>query len=201
MVSLRQIRYFIATAGHRFALQQISRDEIEHRLVEGSLDIAVMLVSNLRNEAEIEAEVLMPSCREKDAVSLADVVRDPYVMPNVDEVDRTAMRHWEPTPYRPKVIFSTSSVEAVRSMVALGMGITILSNMEHRPWLLEGRHIELRPVIDHVPSMDVGLAWRRGITRSERPRVSHGRTFRGSSHGFVNADVLAPGAIDRGSPP
>ena len=193
----------------------LRRDEIEHRLVDGSLDIAVMLVSNLRKEAGIESEVLMPPPRhlrpcaarhlmEKDAVSLAEVVHDPYVMPDVDEADRTATRYWEPTPYRPKVIFSTSSVEAVRSMVALGLGITILSNMAHRPWSLEGQHIELRPVIDHAPSMDVGLAWQRGITMSERTRVTHdylGRTLRGSSHGFVNADVLAPGAIDQGSPP
>ena len=196
-------------------MQEIPRDEIEHRLVDGRLDIAVMLVSNLRNEAEIDSEVLMPSPRhlwlcadhhlmEKDAVSLAEVAREPYVMLNVDEADRTAMRYWEPTPYRPKVIFSTSSVEAVRSMVALGMGVTILSNMVYRPWSLEGQHIELRPVIDHVPSMDVGLAWRHGITMSEPARAFHdylGRTFRGSSHGFVNADVVSPGAIDQGSPP
>lgn len=190
-------------------MKEISRDEIEHRIVDGRLDIAVMLVSNLGNEAEIDSETLMCSPRqlwlgadhhlmEKDAVSLAEVAREPYVMLNVDEADRTALRYWEPTPYRPKVIFSTSSVEAVRSMVALGMGVTILSNMVYRPWSLEGHHIEVRPVTDQVPSMDVGLAWRRGVTMSPPTRIFYDylrRTFRGSSHGFVNTDVLAPGPI------
>ena len=72
---------------------------------------------------------------------------------------------------------------------------TILSNMVYRPWSLEGRHIEVRPVIDHVPSMDVGLAWRRGAAMSEPARVFYeylGRTFRGSSHGLVDADALGP---------
>lgn len=193
-------------------MQEISRDEIEQRIVDGSLDIAVMLVSNLRNGAEIDSEILLRSPRqlwlcvdhhlmEKEAVSLAEVAREPYVMLNVDEADRTALRYWEPTAYRPRVIFSTSSVEAVRSMVALGMGVTILSNMVYRPWSLEGQHIEVRPVSDHVPSMDIGLAWRRGATMSSPTRVFYeylGRTFKSSSHGFVNADILAAGPLGQG---
>ena len=208
-------RFRRAFPGVTVRMLEISRNEIEHRIVDGTLDIAVMLVSNLRNEAEIDSEILMRSPRHlwlcadhhlmaKEAVSLAEVAREPYVMLNVDEADRTALRYWEPTPYRPNVIFSTSSVEAVRSMVALGTGVTILSNMVYRPWSLEGQHIELRPVVDHVPSMDVGLAWRRDITMSEPTRVFFeylGRTFRGSSHGFVNADVLAPGPMTPTSEP
>ncbi|MDD9982334.1 MAG: LysR family transcriptional regulator [Gammaproteobacteria bacterium] len=200
-------RFRRAFPGVTVRMQEISRNEIEHRIVDGSLDVAVMLVSNLRNEAEIGSEVLIRSPRrlwlcadhhlmEKDAVSLAEVAHEPYVMLTVDEADRTALRYWTPTPYRPKVVFATSSVEAVRSMVALGMGVTILSNMVYRPWSLEGQHVEVRPVTDHVPSMDVGLAWRRGVTMSPPARVFSeylGRTFRSSSHEFVDADVPAQG--------
>ena len=205
-------RFHRVFPGVAVRMQEISRDEIEHRIVDGSLDIAVMLVSNLRNEAEIGSEVLIRSPRqlwlcadhhlmERNAVSLAEIAREPYVMLTVDEADRTAMRYWEPTPYRPRVIFSTSSVEAVRSMVGLGTGVTILSNMVYRPWSLEGQHIEVRPVTDPVPSMDVGLAWRRDAPMSEPARVFYeylGRTFRGSSHGLVNADALGPGTMGRG---
>jgi len=198
-------RFRRAFPGITVRMQEISRNEIEHRIVDGSLDIAVMLVSNLGNEAQIDSEVLIRSPRrlwlcadhhlmEKEAVSLAEVAHEPYVMLTVDEADRTALRYWTPTPYRPKVVFATSSVEAVRSMVALGMGVTILSNMVYRPWSLEGQHVEVRPVTDHVPSMDVGLAWRRGVTMSPPARVFSeylGRTFRSSVHEFVDADVPA----------
>ena len=167
-----------------------------------------MLVSNLRNGTQIDSEALIRSPRrlwlgadhplmKKDAVSLAEVAREPYVMLTVDEADRTALRYWEPTPYRPKVMFATSSVEAVRSMVALNMGVTILSNMVYRPWSLEGQHVEVRPITDHVPTMDVGLAWRRDAEMSPPVRVFYeylDRTFRGSGHGFVNADVSAGNA-------
>ena len=115
----------------------------------------------------------------------------------VDEDDQTALRYREPTPHRPQVMFATSSVEAVRSMVTLNMGITILSNMVYRPWSLAGQHVEVRPVTDHVPTMDVGLAWRRDTEMSPPVRVFYeylDRTFRGSGHGFVNADVSARNA-------
>ena len=186
-------------------MQEISRDEIEHRIVDGSLDVAVMLVSNLRDDARIDSEVLLRSPRrlwlgadhrlmKKDAVSLAEVAREPYIMLTVDEADQAALRYWEPTPYRPNAIFATSSVEAVRSMVALGMGVTILSNMVYRPWSLEGQHVEVRSLTDPVPTMDIGLAWRRDATLSPSARVFCDylvRTFRGSGHGLANADVLA----------
>jgi len=58
----------------------------------------------------------------------------------------------------PAVAFATSSVEAVRSMVAAGMGVTILSDMVYRPWSLEGQRIELHTLVDDIPIMDVGLA-------------------------------------------
>ena len=82
-------------------------------------------------------------------------------MLTVDEAENTALRYWRSTRYRPNVVFRTSSVEAVRSMVATGAGVAILSDMVYRPWSLEGGRIEVRTVEDPVPTMDVGLAWRR----------------------------------------
>jgi DNA-binding transcriptional LysR family regulator len=95
-----------------------------------------------------------------ESISLEDVARLPYVMLTVDEANQTASRYWTPTGLSPNAIFVTSSVEAVRSMVADGLGVTILSDMVYRPWSLEGQRIEQRNLASPVPSMDVGLAWR-----------------------------------------
>ena len=153
------------------------RERIEQAIVSGQLDLAVLLVSNLRNAAEIEADLLIQSHRKlwasadhpllsRASVSLADVAEEPYVMLTVDEADKTAMRYWVETPHRPNILFATSSVEAVRSMVATGMGVTILSDMVYRPWSLEGQRIDVKTLSDGVPTMDVGLAWRRGADLS-----------------------------------
>jgi DNA-binding transcriptional LysR family regulator len=173
--------YFLPRHHARFAssypdvtleLSEGPRERIEQGLADGSLDIAVMLVSNLRAHEALRSETLVQSRRRlwvpaehpllrEERVGLAEVAGHPYIMLTVDEADATSLRYWNQAGHQPKVLFRTSSVEAVRSMVAAGMGVTILSDMVYRPWSLEGQRIETRVLAEAVPSMDVGLAWRR----------------------------------------
>ena len=94
-------------------------------------------------------------------MSLADVAQEPYILLTVDEAEHSAMRYWEQAGQTPQVRLRTSSVEAVRSMVANGSGVAILSDLVHRPWSLEGKRIETLTVTDPVTPMSVGLAWHR----------------------------------------
>jgi DNA-binding transcriptional LysR family regulator len=160
------------------------RPAIENALVTGGLDMAVLLTSNLSNHDDLDAETLFRSRRRlwlpsdhpllaQPQVSLHDVVRQPYVMLTVDEASRTAGRYWDHYGLNPQVVFVTSSIEAVRSMVAAGMGVTILSDMVYRPWSLEGQRIEQRVTVEPVPSMDVGLTWAR-----HRPLSGPAQVFR-----------------------
>jgi DNA-binding transcriptional LysR family regulator len=158
-------------------LYEASRPAIEQALLDGTLDIGVILISNIENHDRLDSETLIKSRRrlwvsgdhrllKMEKVTLADVAEEPMVMLTVDEASQTAGRYWMRTSSRPNVILRTSSVEAVRSVVASGMGITILSDMVYRPWSLEGQRIETRVLEDHIPTMDVGIAWRRGSTLS-----------------------------------
>jgi DNA-binding transcriptional LysR family regulator len=151
-------------------LRELPREAIERGLVDRTLDIAVMLVSNLADTTRIASETLIRSRRRLwlpvehplltlENVTLADVAREPYVMLTVDEAMNTAGKYWGRAGLEPRMIVKTSSVEAVRSMVAAGMGITILSDMVYRPWSLEGDKLESREISQQVPTMDVGLAW------------------------------------------
>jgi len=158
-------------------MEEADRTELEEGLVAGAYDLAVMLTSNLVNQEDIAYDTLLRSRRRlwvcsdhkflsQSSVSLQDVSREPYIMLTVDEASNTAQRYWNRTPYRPDIRFRTSSVESVRSMVANGMGLTILSDMVYRPWSLEGRRIEVLGLTDAVPTMDVGLAWKSQSPRS-----------------------------------
>lgn len=178
--------YFLPPYVERFArafpcvdvqLREASRVEIEDGLVSGRFDLAVMLTSNIIDQEGISYDTLLKSPRrlwlssqhhllDRSSVSLHDVAREPYIMLTVDEASNTAQRYWNKTSYRPQTIFRTSSVEAVRSMVASGMGVTILSDMVYRPWSLDGRRVEVTPLSDPIPSMDVGLAWATNIEQS-----------------------------------
>ena len=170
--------------GITLELSEQPRAAIENALVTGGLDMAVMLTSNLANDAELASETLFRSRRRlwlpsdhpllaHQSVPLADVAAQPYIMLTVDEANRTAGRYWDQFGLHPQTVFSTSSVEAVRSMVAAGMGVTILSDMVYRPWSLEGQRIEQRGLNEPVPSMDVGLTWARA-----RPLSGPAHVFR-----------------------
>ncbi len=170
--------YFLASTLARFKrtfpqikikLLEHPRDKIEVMLMEGKLDLAVLLVSNVRNE-NLSLETLVrskrrlwtavnhPLCSQKD-IALQDISKEPYIQLMIDEAGVTHMDFWRRNDLTPTIIFHTESVEAVRSMVAVGSGVTILSDMVYRPWSLEGDHIRAHDIVDDVPTMDVGLAW------------------------------------------
>ncbi len=157
--------------GIEIQLFELNRESVEEGLLTNRYDLAVMLTSNILNP-ELATEKLLSSQRrlwvsarhrllEQESIGFREVAEENYIMLTVDEASHTSLRYWSQTPYLPRITLRTSSVEAVRSLVANGQGVAILSDMVHRPWSLEGRRIETIALKDPIPSMDVGLAWRR----------------------------------------
>lgn len=171
--------YFLPHHLQRFAqrypkvevkVHELPRDALEESLVTGNYQMGVVLTSNV-NDPEIVTETFFGSERrlwvsskhpllDRADVTLADVAVHPYIMLTVDEAALTALKYWTKTPHQPRITLRTSSVEAVRSIVANGLGVTILSDMVYRPWSLEGRRIETVNLKDTIPPMNVGLAWK-----------------------------------------
>jgi len=169
--------------GLEIRLSELNRESIEEGLLSNRFDMAMVLTSNLTNP-ELETETLLRSTRRlwvannhpfqrKGRASFNDISKEDYIMLTVDEAAHTTMKYWSQTNLRPKVKLRTSSVEAVRSMVANGLGVTILSDMVYRPWSLEGKRIGTVPTDTEIPSMDVGLAWRRGTKFSRSLSILH----------------------------
>lgn len=157
-------------------LFELNRESIEEGLLSNRYDMSVLLTSNILNPALITEKVLSSTRRlwlpaqhhllQAETVGLKEIADEPYIMLTVDEAAHSALKYWSASPYQPRVILRTSSVEATRSLVANGQGVAILSDMVHRPWSLEGRRIETVNISDPVPAMDVGLAWRRNMELS-----------------------------------
>ena len=152
------------------------RPYIEHLLVSGEIDVGVLILSNLEDRHALQTEVLTHSPHrlwlpaqhpllERDSINLADVAREPLIQLNVDEMDRNAQRMWAAASLQPRITLRTASTEAVRSLVAAGLGVSIQPDMTYRPWSLEGDIIEARTIADLSQTLDVGLAWRRGTAR------------------------------------
>lgn len=152
------------------------RSYIEHLLVSGEIDIGVLILSNLEDRHALQTEVLTHSPHrlwlpprhpllEHDSISLSDVATEPLIQLNADEMGLHTQRIWARAGLTPRVSLRTASVEAVRSLVAAGLGISIQPDMTYRPWSLEGDIIEARPLVDLSETLDVGMVWRRGTAR------------------------------------
>jgi DNA-binding transcriptional LysR family regulator len=151
------------------------RSALESMLKAGALDLCLLLTSNLSDRRRIVHNTLVQSPRRlwlssahpllaRDRITMADIAVEPYVLFHADEADESARRYWAKAKADPNVVFRTTSLEAVRSMVAAGLAVTILSDTVYRPWSLEGSRVEARDIEASIPTMDLGIAWKRGHT-------------------------------------
>jgi DNA-binding transcriptional LysR family regulator len=158
-----------------------SGEYLEHLLIGGELDVAVMMTSRVVGRHALYAETLevspyrlwMPMghrLTSQESISLADLRDEPLIMLNIDEMEQETVKVLSVLGTRPKVAFRTRSVEAVRSLVATGAGVALLPDLVYRPWSLEGDRIEARDVSGSLPVVQVGLVWRKGSKPSAAAR-------------------------------
>lgn len=158
-----------------------SGEYLEHLLIGGEMDVAVMMTSKMEERSALNAETLdvspyrlwMPighRLASQNSISLADLKDEPLIMLNIDEMEQETVKLLSALGTRPKVAFRTRSVEAVRSLVATGAGVALLPDLVYRPWSLEGDRIEARDVSGALPVVQVGLVWRKGSQLSAAAR-------------------------------
>ena len=154
---------------------------LEHLLIGGELDVAVMVISNLRDRMALQAEILETSpyrlwlpighpLVSAEIISVQDIAREPLIMLTIDEIEENTGKLLTALGARPHVAFRTRSVEAVRSLVATGAGIALLPDLVYRPWSLEGDRIESRDVSGSLPVVQVGIVWRKGSSLPQAAR-------------------------------
>jgi DNA-binding transcriptional LysR family regulator len=146
---------------------------LEHLLINGEVDVAIMVSSALGEPQALQVEVLTRSANrawlpsnhplaERDELTLADCAAHDQVVLEADRIDALMTSVWARHQLKPRTLLRTSSLEAVRSLVGAGAGITVLPDFLYRPWTLDAEHVEVRQLRDDVPTVDVGLVWRRG---------------------------------------
>ena len=148
-------------------------DYLQHLLIGGELDVAVLLTSSVKDRMALHVETLLVSpyrlwlplahpLAQQEAIALDELAGQPLIQLMVDEIEESTRSLMAALAVKPQIAFRTRSVEAVRSLVATGAGLAILPSLVYRPWSLEGDRIEIRDVSGDLPSVQVGLAWRRG---------------------------------------
>jgi DNA-binding transcriptional LysR family regulator len=171
-------RYQRSHPSVRISVVEDSPQFLEHLLVNGEVDLAIMVVNNL---GDPQALVVEPVTRSPNRVwmasshplaqstelTLAECAAAPQIVLEADRIDSVLSAVWARYSLHPEVVLRTTSLEAVRSLVGVGAGIAILPDFLYRPWTLDAEHIDVRSLRDAVPSIDVGLVWRRGTRTKE----------------------------------
>lgn len=186
VVTITVMGYFLAPFLARFqrmfpnidvSVVEAKRSEIEKGLLQEDFDLAVMLSSNLSDRKQFLTHTLVNSMRrlwlpsghallKSDVVTLKDVALLPYIQLLIDDAESSTADYWRRHKLAPNITVRTESVEAIRSFIANGQGVTILSDMMYRPWSLEGDRIEVREVAADVPMLTTGVVWSRATQLS-----------------------------------
>jgi DNA-binding transcriptional LysR family regulator len=146
---------------------------IEHQLINGELDAALMITSALENASSFDTTPLVRSpwrlwvparhrLADANPVSLAELRGEPIVELRNEELERGIGDLWLRAGYDPVVAVRTRSVEATRSLVATGCGVSILPEVLFRAWSLDGEQLVAVPLAEAPPPLAIGVVWRRG---------------------------------------
>ncbi|HQY28330.1 MAG TPA: LysR substrate-binding domain-containing protein [Burkholderiaceae bacterium] len=146
---------------------------LEHLLVNGEVDVAIMISNALSERQALVSETLTRSPNRvwlpgnhplsaRDEVSLVDCAAHEQIVLAAERIEEIMRAVWARYGLKPRVLLKTSSLEAVRSLVGAGVGIAVLPDFLYRPWTLDAQHVDVRKLRDDLPTVDVGLVWRRG---------------------------------------
>lgn len=147
---------------------------LEHLLINGEIDVAIMVSNALGEGQALVAETLTRSPNRvwlasshplagRDELTLADCAGCDQIVLEADRIGDLMRSTWQRHQLKPRSLMRTSSLEAVRSLVGAGLGLAVLPDFLYRPWTLDAEHVEARPLRDDLPTVDVGLVWRRGL--------------------------------------
>ena len=146
---------------------------LEHLLINGELDAAIMVSNVLSEPQALVAETLTRSPNRlwlpanhplttRDETTLAECADCDLIVLEADRIEGIMRAVWARHGLKPRVILKTSSLEAVRSLVGAGVGIAVLPDFLYRPWTLDAEHVDVRTLREELPTVNVGLIWRRG---------------------------------------
>ena len=158
--------------GLNIHLVEMTRPDIEKGLLAGTIKIALLNTLKV-NSRRIQTLRITESARRlwvcsghpltaRPQVHLRDIEKEPLMLLSADEAAETALQYWGSYGLSPNVKLRSSSIEAIRSMVANGLGVAIASDMQFRPWSLEGKRVETALLVEKIPPLEVGLAWKAG---------------------------------------
>ncbi|MGW3471815.1 LysR family transcriptional regulator [Saccharopolyspora sp. NPDC000995] len=124
--------------------------------------------------AEAPPYVLLPPghrLAELSEVRLCDLADEPMVLLDLPHSREYFRELLAAAGAPPRIAYRSQSVEAVRGMVARGLGFSLLNQRPGLDGTYGGGRVESRPIADDVPSLSMVVAWLESVRRTARARA------------------------------
>lgn len=182
-------RYRQAFPSVHVAIVEEKSDYIEHMLVNGEIDLAILIVPGLTRPEALDHDVLLRSdmrvwmapahrLSDQESFSLTELADEPLIDINREELQLVSSAIWQRQAGPRRPAYRSASVEAIRGLVGTNAGLAILPDLLYRPWSLDGDRILAKRTRDPLPTFDIGLVWRR-LTRQSEAATLFMETARG----------------------
>ncbi len=166
----------------RLHVHEVERPDIEKGLVNRDFDLGIALVSNFDKQEPLIIDRFLSSPRRlwlsadhrlasKDKISFTDIETENYILLTMDEHESRIRKIWALYDFEPKILLRSHSLEALRSIVASGVGVAIMSDIVYRSWSLDGPRIVTKTLVEKLPPMDAGIIRRQDIPLTDAAKA------------------------------
>ncbi len=149
-------------------LHEGDTEDLTQKLERGALDIALLYDLGLaRSEVvlehvtELTPYALLPSrhpLARQSSLSLAALSKEPLVLVNLRHSREYFLSLFRDAGATPRIAYETASLEMVRSLVANGLGVSLLTTRLAHDRCQDGRRIACRPIKGQVATQAVAIA-------------------------------------------
>lgn len=107
---------------------------------------------------------------DRDSIHLAELADEPMVMFDGPSV-RNAIALFAEVGIEPEVTHRSKHIEVVRSLVARGVGFTIMLQRWPSMTSFDGRPLVAKPIADDIAERDAIVAWPQGVRLTRRAQA------------------------------
>ncbi|GAA1127590.1 LysR family transcriptional regulator [Citricoccus alkalitolerans] len=154
--------------------------ELHRRLLQGSIDTALMYRVDVSSQLHIETvhaywpSVLVHAGHRlagRGRIHLADIAADPLIALDVQPTLHNTEQLFSTLGLEPRIGFRTPGFETARGLVGRGLGYAVMFQVAAMPTSYDGHAVVPLPLADPVPATDVVLARALGSQATARHRA------------------------------
>jgi DNA-binding transcriptional LysR family regulator len=186
-------------------VHEADTETLVQQLERGALDTALLYDLGLARAVRLEAVTsfvpyaLLPAGHAlagRSSLALSTLAQEPFVLINLPHSREYFLSLFRQARVAPRIAYETPSIEMVRSLVANGLGVSLLTTRPARDWSYDGKRIACRRLRGPLAPQSVVLAT-PGRQGHENPRSALFARIAKAAFAQQRDAMTAPGSASR----